>query len=97
MLVATLTNNTLAKWPTAISDTLALGLISEGIALVPIVRPAALQRRPGRQIEHALQLSTLTEAGLTDSASLAAAGWEPALLDAIDRATGWAGIRSTQS
>lgn len=37
MLVAPLTNNTLAKWPTAISDTLALGLITEGIALVPIV------------------------------------------------------------
>ncbi|WP_030019380.1 flavoprotein [Streptomyces monomycini] len=37
MLVAPLTNNTLAKWATAVSDTLALGLLTEGIALVPIV------------------------------------------------------------
>ncbi|MFE4539686.1 hypothetical protein ACFRKB_32250 [Streptomyces scopuliridis] len=40
-------------------------------------------------IEHTMQLSALTGAGLTGSASLAAAGWEPALLAAIDRATGW--------
>ncbi|MGW3154540.1 hypothetical protein [Streptomyces sp. NPDC001089] len=40
-------------------------------------------------IEHAMQLTALTEAGLTDAADLAAAGWEPALLDAIDRAIGW--------
>ncbi|MFC8208904.1 flavoprotein [[Kitasatospora] papulosa] len=33
MLVAPLTNNTLAKWASAISDTLALGLITEGIGL----------------------------------------------------------------
>ncbi|WP_328418538.1 site-specific integrase (plasmid) [Streptomyces violaceus] len=40
-------------------------------------------------IEHVMQLSTLAEAGLADDAGLAAAGWEPALLKAIDRATGW--------
>ncbi|MGW1658902.1 flavoprotein [Streptomyces atratus] len=38
ILVAPLTNNTLAKWATAISDTLAFGLITEGIGLgLPIV------------------------------------------------------------
>jgi integrase len=40
-------------------------------------------------IEHVVQLSALAEAGLTGTADLTAAGWEPALLDAIDRATGW--------
>ncbi|MFE7442408.1 hypothetical protein ACFU7X_18375 [Streptomyces chartreusis] len=40
-------------------------------------------------IEHALQLSTLAEAGLPDSEGLAAAGWEPALIAAIERAQGW--------
>ncbi|MCY0947287.1 tyrosine-type recombinase/integrase [Streptomyces antarcticus] len=40
-------------------------------------------------IEHSVQLSVLADAGLTDEASLAAAGWEPALLAAIDRGQGW--------
>ncbi|MFD5589327.1 hypothetical protein ACFWII_36760 [Streptomyces sp. NPDC127063] len=40
-------------------------------------------------IEHAVQLSVLADAGLADDAGLAAAGWEPALLAAIDRASGW--------
>ncbi|MFF7234509.1 hypothetical protein [Streptomyces sioyaensis] len=40
-------------------------------------------------IEHSVQLSTLTEAGLRDDAALAAAGWEPALLAAVDRSLGW--------
>ncbi|MGC5000594.1 hypothetical protein [Streptomyces sp. DT195] len=40
-------------------------------------------------IEHAMQLSALTEAGLTETADLTAAGWEPALLTAIERAMGW--------
>lgn len=40
-------------------------------------------------IEHTVQLSTLADAGLPDTASLAAAGWEPVLLDAIDRGQGW--------
>ncbi|MGP8300088.1 flavoprotein [Streptomyces inhibens] len=38
LLVAPLTANTLNKWAAAISDTLALGLITEGIGLqLPIV------------------------------------------------------------
>ncbi|WP_369383235.1 hypothetical protein [Streptomyces sp. cg36] len=40
-------------------------------------------------IEHAVQLSVLAEAGLPDTASLAAAGWEPVLLAAIERDRGW--------
>ena len=40
-------------------------------------------------IEHVVQLSALAEVGLSDDAALAAAGWEPVLLAAIDRATGW--------
>ncbi|MFC9803320.1 hypothetical protein ACFWGE_21425 [Streptomyces bacillaris] len=40
-------------------------------------------------IEHTMQLFALTEAGLTETADLAAAGWEPALLTAIERAAGW--------
>jgi integrase len=40
-------------------------------------------------IEHPLQLSALADAGLADDAALAAAGWEPVLLAAIDRAAGW--------
>jgi integrase len=40
-------------------------------------------------IEHVVQLSALAEAGLTDIEDLTAAGWEPALLAAIDRAIGW--------
>jgi hypothetical protein len=38
LLVAPLTSNTLAKWAASISDTLALGLITEGIGMgLPIV------------------------------------------------------------
>jgi integrase len=40
-------------------------------------------------IEHRVQLGALADAGLKDTAGLAAAGWEPVLLDAIDRAAGW--------
>ena len=40
-------------------------------------------------IEHVMQLSAPAEAGLTDTADLAAVGWEPALLTAIKRAMGW--------
>lgn len=39
-------------------------------------------------IEHQVQLGALTEAGLHGTAALAAAGWEPALLHALDRAAG---------
>ncbi|GAA3482107.1 hypothetical protein GCM10018966_066390 [Streptomyces yanii] len=39
-------------------------------------------------VEHAVQLSVLAEAGPPDDASLAAAGFEPVLLAAIDRGQG---------
>ncbi|MFE5866833.1 hypothetical protein ACFQ77_40685 [Streptomyces virginiae] len=39
-------------------------------------------------IEHTVQLSTLAHAGLADTVSLAAGGWEPVLLDVIDRGQG---------
>ncbi|MFD7083420.1 hypothetical protein [Streptomyces sp. NPDC059918] len=40
-------------------------------------------------VGHAVQLAVLDAAGLKDEAALAAAGWEPALLEAVDRAQGW--------
>lgn len=40
-------------------------------------------------IEHTEQLSVLAEAGLVDDAALAAVGWEPVLLAAIERGQGW--------
>ncbi|WP_374778683.1 hypothetical protein OG756_42280 (plasmid) [Streptomyces sp. NBC_01310] len=40
-------------------------------------------------IEHTVQLSVLADAGLADDTALAAAGWEPVLLAAIDRGQGW--------
>jgi hypothetical protein len=36
-----------------------------------------------------MQMSALVEAGLTDTADLTAAEWEPALLDTVERAAGW--------
>ncbi|MFE5519896.1 hypothetical protein ACFQ9Q_19550 [Streptomyces virginiae] len=35
-----------------------------------------------------MQLSALADVGLPDTVSLAAAGWEPVRLDAIDRGQG---------
>ncbi len=66
LLVAPLTSNTLAKWATAISDTLALGLITEGIGLgLPIV---ALPHFNNAQAAHpaiARHVAFLREAGVT--------------------------------
>lgn len=66
IVVAPLTNNTLAKWATAISDTLALGLITEGIGLhLPII---ALPHFNDAQAAHpAVQrhVAFLREAGVT--------------------------------
>lgn len=66
ILVAPLTNNTLAKWATAISDTLALGLITEGIGLgLPIT---ALPHFNDAQAAHpavAGHVAFLREAGVT--------------------------------
>ncbi|MFD4483337.1 flavoprotein [Streptomyces sp. NPDC058471] len=66
ILVAPLTNNTLAKWASAISDTLALGLITEGIALVPHI--VALPHFNDAQAAHpavAGHVDFLREAGVT--------------------------------
>ncbi|MEU7162614.1 flavoprotein [Streptomyces chrestomyceticus] len=66
LLVAPLTSNTLAKWATAISDTLALGLITEGIGLgLPTV---ALPHFNNAQAAHpaiARHVAFLREAGVT--------------------------------
>ncbi|GCD32330.1 flavoprotein [Streptomyces chrestomyceticus JCM 4735] len=66
LLVAPLTSNTLAKWATAISDTLALGLITEGIGLgLPTV---ALPHFNDAQAAHpaiARHVAFLREAGVT--------------------------------
>ncbi|MFF8646542.1 flavoprotein [Streptomyces sp. NPDC015345] len=66
ILVAPLTNNTLAKWATAISDTLALGLITEGIGLgLPII---ALPHFNDAQAAHPAvtgHIAFLREAGVT--------------------------------
>ncbi|WP_206506600.1 flavoprotein [Streptomyces chrestomyceticus] len=66
LLVAPLTSNTLAKWATAISDTLALGLIAEGIGLgLPTV---ALPHFNDAQAAHpaiARHVAFLREAGVT--------------------------------
>lgn len=66
ILVAPLTSNTLAKWATAVSDTLALGLITEGIGLgLPI---AALPHFNDAQAAHpaiARHIDVLREAGVT--------------------------------
>ncbi|MFE3502935.1 hypothetical protein [Kitasatospora sp. NPDC059160] len=40
-------------------------------------------------IEHHVLLGVLGDAGLRETADLAAAGWEPVLLAALDRAVGW--------
>lgn len=66
LLVAPLTSNTLAKWATAVSDTLALGLITEGIGLgLPIV---ALPHFNDAQAAHpavARHVQVLRDAGVT--------------------------------
>ncbi|MGW1765024.1 flavoprotein [Streptomyces sp. NPDC002073] len=66
MLVAPLTSNTLSKWAACISDTLALGLITEGIGLhLPIV---ALPHWNSAQNAHpaiAGSVETLRAAGVT--------------------------------
>ncbi|MCZ0983938.1 flavoprotein [Streptomyces diastatochromogenes] len=66
LLVAPLTSNSLAKWATAVSDTLALGLITEGIGLgLPIV---ALPHFNSAQAAHpavAGHVQFLRDAGVT--------------------------------
>jgi hypothetical protein len=66
LLIAPLSCNTLNKWAGGISDTLALGLITEGIGLgLPIV---ALPHFNDAQEKHpavARSVATLREAGVT--------------------------------
>lgn len=66
LLVAPLTSNTLNKWAAGISDTLALGLITEGIGLgLPIV---ALPHYNDAQAKHPAvnaSIAVLREAGVT--------------------------------
>jgi hypothetical protein len=66
ILVAPLTNNTLAKWASAISDTLALGLITEGTGLG--LKIVALPHFNDAQAAHpaiARHVDFLREAGVT--------------------------------
>ncbi|MFC5718997.1 flavoprotein [Streptomyces gamaensis] len=66
MLVAPLTSNTLNKWAAGISDTLALGLITEGIGLgLPIVALPHWNEAQGRHPAVARSVATLREAGVT--------------------------------
>ncbi|MFH8790019.1 flavoprotein [Streptomyces roseoverticillatus] len=66
MLVAPLTANTLNKWAAGISDTLALGLITEGIGLgVPIVALPHWNDAQGRHPAVARSVETLRNAGVT--------------------------------
>jgi hypothetical protein len=62
------------------------GSTDELAARVPVRQ--AVRAAWAEGIEHRVQLGVLAEAGLHGTAALAAAGWEPALLEAIDRAAG---------
>ncbi|MFL4496486.1 hypothetical protein ACJ6WD_35390 [Streptomyces sp. VTCC 41912] len=64
-----------------------VGTTTEIAARIPVREAVTAAWAEG--IEHAVQLSALTEAGLHDDAALAAAGWEPTLLAAVDRSLGW--------
>ncbi|MFD9486213.1 flavoprotein [Streptomyces sp. NPDC059991] len=66
LLVAPLTSNTLAKWATAVSDTLALGLITEGIGLgLPIVALPHWKSAQGAHPAIARHVDVLRDAGVT--------------------------------
>ncbi|WP_406344729.1 flavoprotein [Streptomyces sp. NBC_00648] len=66
LLVAPLTSNTLAKWATAVSDTLALGLITEGIGLgLPTVALPHWNNAQGAHPAIARHVDVLREAGVT--------------------------------
>lgn len=62
------------------------GSTDELAARVPVRQ--ALRAAWAEGIEHQVLLAALADAGLHDTAALAAAGWDPALLHAIDRAAG---------
>ncbi|MFG2178890.1 flavoprotein [Streptomyces abikoensis] len=66
MLVAPLTSNTLNKWAAGISDTLALGLLVEGIGLgLPIVALPHWNEALGRHPAVPRSVETLRAAGVT--------------------------------
>ncbi|MGW2190462.1 flavoprotein [Streptomyces sp. NPDC001719] len=66
MLVAPMTTNTLNKWAAGISDTLALGLITEGIGLgLPIVALPHWNDAQGRHPAVGRNVETLRQAGVT--------------------------------
>ncbi|WP_424889760.1 flavoprotein [Streptomyces sp. XH2] len=66
LLVAPLTANTFNKWAAGISDTLALGLITEGIGLgLPIVALPHWNDAQGRHPAVARNVETLRAAGVT--------------------------------
>ncbi|MFF3256438.1 hypothetical protein ACFYWP_36900 [Actinacidiphila glaucinigra] len=64
----------------------ALGTTAEREARVAVRK--AICEAWAEGVDHALQLAILADEGLTDDAGLAAAGWDPALLAAVDRAEG---------
>jgi hypothetical protein len=68
-----------------------VGTTAELAARVAVRRAAREAWAEG--IEHRVQLGVLGAAGLRRAADLAAAGWEPTLLTAIDRAAGWGRAR----
>ncbi|MEV5511097.1 flavoprotein [Streptomyces orinoci] len=66
ILVAPLTSNSLNKWAAGISDTLALGLITEGIGLgLPIVALPHWNAAQGKHPAVARSVETLRSAGVT--------------------------------
>lgn len=66
LLVAPLTSNTLAKWATAVSDTLALGLLTEGIGLgLPIIALPHWNAAQHRHPAVAGHIDVLRAAGVT--------------------------------
>ncbi|MFI7142861.1 flavoprotein [Streptomyces massasporeus] len=66
LLVAPLTSNTLNKWAAGISDTLALGLITEGIGLgLPIVALPHWNSAQGAHWAVRRSVAELREAGVT--------------------------------
>ncbi|WP_240136634.1 flavoprotein [Streptomyces sp. MUM 178J] len=66
LLVAPLTSNTLNKWAAGISDTLALGLVTEGIGLgLPIVALPHWNKAQGAHPAVRRSVATLREAGVT--------------------------------
>jgi hypothetical protein len=91
ILVAPATANTISKWALGISDTLALGLITEAIGLrLPLVALPSLSDAQAAHPAFGRNLEFLRSSGVTvlaaepDPASAYASGWDLAL-DALDK------------